>query len=80
LNDKELALTRRERCVLEILISSRTKVISKDKIAEHLFSFDDEASTTAIELYVHRLRKKLDHPGINIRTVRGLGYTLEIDD
>jgi DNA-binding response OmpR family regulator len=80
LNGKEMTLTRRERCVLEILISSRTKVISKDKIAEHLFSFDDDASTTAIELYVHRLRKKLEDPGINIRTVRGLGYTLEIDD
>ncbi|MES9935212.1 MAG: response regulator [Sedimenticola sp.] len=80
LNGEELSLTRRERGVLEVLISARKKVISKDKIAEHLFSFDDEVNVTAIELYIHRLRKKLDAPGISIRTVRGLGYVLEVDE
>ncbi|MES9845030.1 MAG: response regulator [Candidatus Sedimenticola sp. PURPLELP] len=80
LNGEELPLTRRERGVLEVLISARKKVISKDKIAEHLFSFDDEVNVTAIELYIHRLRKKLDAPGIGIRTVRGLGYVLEVDE
>ncbi|MET0012709.1 MAG: response regulator [Sedimenticola sp.] len=80
LNGEELSLTRRERGVLEVLISARKKVISKDKIAEHLFSFDDDVNVSAIELYIHRLRKKLDAPGIGIRTVRGLGYVLEVDE
>ena len=53
------------------------KVVSKEQIAESVFSFDDDASPSAIEIYVHRLRKKLDHPRLNIRTVRGLGYLLD---
>ena len=77
---KELALTRRERGVLEVLLQFQGRVVSKERIAEHLFSFDDEVSVTAIELYVHRLRKKLDCPAIGIRTVRGLGYILEHHD
>lgn len=80
LNGTELQLTRRERGVLEILISAKKRVISKEKIAEHLFSFDDEVNVTAIELYIHRLRKKLAAPGIGIRTIRGLGYSLEVDE
>ena len=78
LDDRELELTRRERGVLEILLTAQGKVISKERIAEHLFSFDDEVSVTAIELYIHRLRKKIEHPGIAVRTVRGLGYILEV--
>ena len=74
---RELRLTRRERGLLEILLSARSKVISKDKIAERLFSYDDEAGVAAIELYVHRLRKKISDSGLAIRTIRGLGYSLE---
>ena len=76
-----LALTRRERGLLEILLNARGRVMSKEQIAEHLFSFDDDAAPRAIELYVHRLRKKLAREGasvaVDIRTVRGLGYILE---
>ena len=77
LDDRTVDLTPRERSLLEVLLRRCGKVVSKDHIAESIFSFDDEASLSAIEIYVHRLRKKLAHPRVAIRTVRGLGYLLE---
>ena len=77
LNDQPLNLTKRERGVLEILLNASGRVVSKEQIVEHLFSFEDEINTSAIEIYIHRLRKKLNSPDITIRTVRGLGYVLE---
>jgi DNA-binding response OmpR family regulator len=52
-------------------------VISNEKLIEKLCSWDEEISSNAIEVYVHRLRKKLHPLGVNIITVRGLGYMLE---
>ncbi len=72
-----LNLPRRELCVLEVLKTRAGKVVSKEQIASQLFSFDDEASPNAIELYVSRLRKKLAAAEIEIQTVRGLGYVLK---
>lgn len=72
-----LNLPRRELCVLEVLMTRAGKVVSKEQIASQLFSFDDEASPNAIELYVSRLRKKLAAGDIEIQTVRGLGYVLK---
>ena len=77
LNGKTLDLPRRELCLLEILLYRKGQIVSKEQIASQLFDFDDEAGPNAIELYVHRLRKKLGPAGLNIRTVRGLGYLLE---
>lgn len=77
--DDELDLTKRERGVLEILIANRNKVLSKRQIVDHLFSFHQDVSESAVEIYVHRLRKKLTIPGISIKTVRGLGYSLAVD-
>ena len=74
---RNIDLTPRERSLLEVLLHRCGKVVSKEQIAESIFSFDDEASLSSIEIYVHRLRKKLAHPGVNIRTVRGLGYLLD---
>jgi DNA-binding response OmpR family regulator len=70
-------LPRRELCLLEILLGHRGQVVGKEQIAEHLFSFDDEAGLNAIEIYIHRLRKRLGPAGLVIRTVRGMGYLLE---
>lgn len=72
-----LELSRRETAVLEVLLSRPGHVISKEFIAERIFSFDDEAQPSAIEIYIHRLRKKITDKGPSIRTVRGLGYMLE---
>lgn len=53
------------------------RVVSKDSLMENLCSWDEDVGTNAIEVYVHRLRKKMEPYGINIRTVRGLGYLLD---
>jgi two-component system OmpR family response regulator len=71
-----LPLSAREVGVLELLISRLGRVVSKEQLAEHL-SQDEEIGENAVEVYVHRLRKKLESAGIEIRTLRGLGYLLE---
>lgn len=71
-----LALSAREVEVLELLMSRLGRVVSKEQLAEHL-SQDEEIGENAVEVYVHRLRKKLEAVGIEIRTLRGLGYLLE---
>lgn len=67
-------LTRREQALLEILLSSRGRVIAKDELHARLFGLNEEAGMNAVELYVARLRKKLPSTTLEIRTLRGLGY------
>lgn len=75
---KPLDLPRRELTVLEVLLVRRGQIVSKDALLERLGGFDDEeVSPNAVETYIHRLRKKLEPAGIQIRTLRGLGYLLE---
>jgi two-component system response regulator TctD len=75
-----LPLTPRERGVLEQLMRRRGRTFSKAALAETIFGFDDTADPSAIEIYVHRLRKKLDGSSVTIATLRGLGYMLRLDD
>lgn len=75
-----LALTPREHAVLEALIVRQGHTVPKDKLFQQVFSLDDNASVDAIEIYIHRLRKKLEHEGpgrVSITTLRGLGYLLQ---
>ena len=71
-----LALTPRELAVLEALISRQGKPIAREILFEKVFRFDEEARPEAIEIYVHRLRKKLEGSGAVVRTLRGLGYMI----
>jgi len=77
IDGRRLDLPRRELCLLEVLLGRAGEVIAKDRIADALYGFDDPPGPNAIEIYVHRLRRKLEPHGVNIRTVRGLGYLLE---
>ena len=77
LDGRILELSARELGLLEILLLRAGRLVSKEQLVDHLCSWGDEVSTNAIEVYVHRLRKKLDAGGIKIATVRGLGYCLE---
>lgn len=75
-----LALTPREHAVLEALISRAGRAVSKEKLFDEVFALQDEANLDAIELYIHRVRKKLDidAPGAAaITTLRGIGYLLQ---
>jgi len=69
-----LDLSARELAMLELLLLRSGRVISKEQFVEHLCGFDDDVTANAIEVYVHRLRRKLDPVGIHVQTVRGLGY------
>lgn len=72
-----LELSARELSVLEALLFRMGRVVSKEQLLESLYGHGEEASVNAIEVYVHRLRKKLEPAGVTIRTLRGLGYLLE---
>ena len=73
----ELDLSAREIGLLEILLNRMGRLVSKDQLVDHLCGWGEEVSHNAIEVYVHRLRKKLEAGGVKIATVRGLGYCLE---
>jgi len=72
-----LELAAREWAVLKILLDRVEKVVSKESFIDALTRWDEDLSSNAIEVYVSRLRAKLDPAGIRIRTVRGFGYMLE---
>jgi two-component system OmpR family response regulator len=67
----------RELGLLEILLARTGRLVSKEQLVDHLCEWGEEVSNNAIEVYVHRLRKKIETCGIRIATVRGLGYCLE---
>jgi two-component system OmpR family response regulator len=76
-DDEPIELSARELAVIELLLSRQGRVVSKEQMIDHLFGFGDDVGTNAIEVYVHRVRKKLEPFGIDIRTVRGMGYLLD---
>lgn len=75
-HDQILDLSVRELALLEILLLRVGRLVSKDQFIDHLCGWGEEVSTNAIEVYIHRLRKKLEQEDIRIATVRGLGYCL----
>jgi two-component system OmpR family response regulator len=72
-----LDLSARELGVLEVLMMRSGRVVNKEQLAEQLYGWDEEVGPNAIEVYVHRLRRKLEPAGVSIRTIRGLGYLLD---
>jgi two-component system OmpR family response regulator/two-component system response regulator TctD len=70
----------RELALLEVLLLRAGRLVSKEQLVDHLCGWGEEVSTNAIEVYVHRLRKKLENGGVRINTVRGLGYCLDRPD
>lgn len=77
LGGSQLELSARELGVLEVLMLRSGRVVNKEQLAEQLYGWDEEVGANAIEVYVHRLRKKLEPFGVAIRTIRGLGYLLD---
>ncbi len=77
LDGEEVPLRRRELAVLTALLARAGKVVPKERLSAEIFGFDEAVAPNALELYVGRLRKKLQPDGPEIRTIRGLGYLLE---
>jgi len=76
-NGRPLDLRRREWAVLERLAAKSGKIVAKERLVSEVFGYDDDVAPNAIELYVARLRRKLEPDGPKIRTLRGLGYMLD---
>jgi two-component system, OmpR family, response regulator len=67
----------REFSVLELLVLRAGRPVNKEQIQSSLESMESNLTTNAIEVYIHRVRKKLEPIGINVKTLRGLGYCLD---
>ncbi|XHS77851.1 response regulator [Burkholderiaceae bacterium UC74_6] len=80
LSGAELALPPRERSLLEALMLKNGQAVSKPTLQNAIFSLDEEASADAVDLYVHRLRKKLEASQAALITLRGVGYILKAKD
>ena len=77
IDGKMVDLSARELGLLEVLLVRAGRLVSKDQLVERLCEWGEEVSNNAIEVYIHRLRKKIEKGPIRIATVRGLGYCLE---
>jgi DNA-binding response OmpR family regulator len=80
INGTSSDLTVREWALLELFMTRPGRVLSKEQIAEHLAEYDTQLTANAIEVYVSRLRAKIESAGVRIRTVRGFGYLWDAAD
>ncbi|WP_425037870.1 response regulator transcription factor [Primorskyibacter sp. S187A] len=74
---RDISLRNRELRLLELFMNAPGQVFSKGKLVDRLFSYDDDVTENAIEVYVARLRKHLEDSSLSITTLRGLGYRLD---
>lgn len=78
-NGLQHELRNKEFRLLEILVGSPDTLFSKGRLVDRLFSYEEDVSENAIEVYVGRLRKHLTGSGVSIETVRGMGYKLVVE-
>lgn len=75
LNGQAVKLSQREFAILQLLLESRGRVLSRNQLEEGLYSWGEEIESNTVEVYIHHLRKKL---GADlIRTLRGVGYIID---
>lgn len=79
LHGAPVQLSKREYSVLRVLIQRSGEPFTKKQIIERVFPEESDVHLEAVEVFIHRLRKKLEGSGVSVVTLRGLGYTLEID-
>jgi two-component system OmpR family response regulator len=76
-DQQPIDLSARELAVLELLLLRESRVVTKQQIRDHLYGWDDTASSNGVEVFIYRLRRKIEPFGVDIRTVRGMGYLIE---
>ena len=78
IDEQPQVLSSRETAVLELLMRSKGRVVSKKQVEDHIFGLSGEVASNAVEVYVHRLRKQLSDKGARVRihTIRGVGYLI----
>jgi len=80
LHGSPLHLSPKEHALLETLLRRAGTTVSKAALLESIYGFDDDVGPGAIEIYVHRLRRKLEDSPVRIATLRGLGYLLRLEE
>ena len=76
-NDEQLELSSRELAVMECLMQRPGRLVSKEQLLEQLCGWENDVTINAIEVYIHRTRKRIEPHGVTIKAMRGLGYLLE---
>lgn len=76
----EVPLSVREAGLIELLMASPDKAVTKSRIIATMSNWETEFSPNSVEIYVMRLRRKLAGSGVRIDTVRGVGYRMSLDD
>lgn len=76
-DDQPVDLSARELAVVELLMLGEGRVVTKEQMVNHLYGWSEDVGKNAVEVCVHRVRRKLEPAGANIRTVRGMGYLLD---
>ena len=81
INDQPQLLSSRETAVLELLMRSKGRVVSKKQVEDHIFGLSGDVASNAVEVYIHRLRRQLADKGarVQIHTIRGVGYLIAED-
>ena len=74
---RSLELTSKEFALVELLFTRIGRVVTKQQIIDHLYGWEEGMASNAVEVLVHRLRKKLESTGSDIRTIRGMGYLVD---
>ena len=78
--DRELELTAREFGLLSALATRQERLTSRAQLIEAICDWNEELTDNGLDIAVHRLRRKLKDSGASVRTVRGLGYILKVDE
>lgn len=76
---RALSLSAHETSVLEVLLLRFGRVVSKEQLIEQLYRYNEAVTHNVIEVYVHRLRRKMAGAGLSVRTMYGRGYVLELE-
>ena len=77
-----IKLPTREFTILEYMIRNKEKVLSREKIEQHIWDYNYEGGTNVVDVYIRYLRKKIDDnfsPKL-IHTIRGIGYILKVEN
>ena len=76
-DDRPLEVSARELGVVELLLLREGRVVTRQQIIDQLYGWEDVSTGNAIEVFIYRLRKKLEPSGVDVRTIRGMGYLIE---
>jgi DNA-binding response OmpR family regulator len=81
IDEQPQVLSARETAVLELLMRSKGRVVSKKQVEDHIYGHSGDVGSNAIEVFVHRLRKQLSDRGakVQVHTIRGVGYLIAED-